>query len=165
MTALDLDFQNPEAYTDIPDKNKFIEWVKISCSLDTLNTDDTEKNSYSVSVRIVSEQEAQSLNKQYREKDYATNVLSFPFDPPPIPMESVHLGDLVLCKPVVEKEAQEQHKHLNDHWAHLIIHGTLHLQGYDHISNEQADKMESLEILLLKNLGIDNPYITNAKKN
>jgi len=156
MKALDLDFQNPEAYTDIPDENEFFQWVEMACPLGERQT------SYSVSVRIVAEHEAQSLNKQYREKGYATNVLSFPFDPPPIPMESVHLGDLVLCKQVVAKEAQEQHKHLDDHWAHLIIHGTLHLQGYDHLSCEQADNMENLEISLLKKLGITNPYTYNT---
>ena len=150
MKALDLDFQNPEAYTDIPTKDKFINWIQTACPLEI---------AYTVSIRVVAEQEAQSLNKQYRDKNYATNVLSFPFDPPPIPMETVHLGDLVLCKQVVAKEAQEQHKRLNDHWAHLIIHGTLHLQGYDHISSEQADIMENLEISLLQKLGITNPYL------
>ena len=150
MTALDLDFQNPEAYTDIPAKDQFFDWIQAACPIET---------AYSVSVRIVAKQEAQILNKQYRDKDYATNVLSFPFDPPPIPLETVHLGDLLLCKDVVEEEALEQHKHIDDHWAHLIIHGTLHLQGYDHISSEQAELMESLEISILKKMGMPNPYI------
>lgn len=146
----DLDFQNPENYTDIPSEIQMTNWIENSAFPET---------DYSISVRVVAKKEGQTLNQQFRDKDYATNVLSFPFDPPPIPMTIIHLGDLVLCKPIIEKEALEQHKLVNDHWAHMIIHGTLHLQGYDHNSSQQATIMEGLEISLLKELGISNPYI------
>ena len=110
-----------------------------------------------VSIRIVNEDESQSLNNTYRGKDKPTNVLSFPMDVPEqlnIPM----LGDLVICAPVVEREARQQHKTSTEHWAHMVIHGMLHLQGYDHVSDEQAAEMESLEIKLLQQLGFANPY-------
>ncbi len=149
-SLLDLDYQNPEDYDDIPDESTLTRWIEKAYQLD---------KAYTVSIRIVASEEAEALNKQYRNKDYATNILSFPFDPPPIPMEIVHLGDLVLCKEVVEKEALEQHKAIGDHWAHMIIHGILHLQGYDHISETDANEMESLEISLLEDLGVTNPYL------
>ncbi len=148
---LDLDYQNPENYDGIPDESTLTRWIEKACQLN---------KPYTVSIRIIGNEEAKALNKQYRNKDYATNVLSFPFDPPPIPMEVLHLGDLVLCKQVVEKEAQEQHKTIDDHWAHMIIHGILHLQGYDHLSETEAEEMESLEISLLKDLEMTNPYLT-----
>ena len=110
-----------------------------------------------VSIRIVDEAESQALNRDYRGKDRPTNVLSFPMELPEefnMPM----LGDLVICAPVVEREAREQHKSLREHWAHMVIHGMLHLQGYDHINDEQASEMESLEISLLHQLGFANPY-------
>ncbi len=146
---LDLDYQNPEGYDDIPDEESLTRWLQTACLTDI---------AYSISVRVVAEQEAKALNNHYRNKDYATNVLSFEFDPPPIPMERLHLGDLILCKQVIEKEAKEQGKKVNDHWAHLIIHGALHLQGYDHLTDAQAEEMENLEINYLNQLGIDNPY-------
>jgi len=149
MIGLELDYQNPQHFSEIPDKDQITRWLQIACSMDI---------PYSVSVRIVAKEEAQQLNKQYRNKDYATNVLSFTFDPPPIPMDVTHLGDLILCKQVVEKEAKQQNKATHDHWAHLIIHGALHLQGYDHLTDAQADNMEQLEISLLNKLGMTNPY-------
>ena len=152
-TGLDFDYQNPEKYSDIPKKEDVIHWIALACPRET---------PYSVSVRVVAEPEARSLNLQYRNKDYPTNVLTFPFEPPPIPMETLHLGDLVVCKQVIEKESQLQNKATPHHWAHMIIHGILHLQGYDHISKTQAKQMESLEISLLKELGIKNPYAYNG---
>ncbi len=107
-----------------------------------------------LAVRIVGEEEARSLNLQYRHKDYATNVLTFDYARAPTVM-----ADLVLCGPVVEREAQEQGKSLQAHYAHLLVHGTLHAQGWDHESNERAAlEMEALEILLLGALGFENPY-------
>ena len=108
-------------------------------------------------MRFVDNQESQQLNKAYRGKDKATNVLSFPFQNPPgitLPL----LGDLVICKPVVEKEAIEQGKTLTAHWAHMLIHGTLHLLGFDHIIEEEAVEMENLESKLLIELGFAAPY-------
>lgn len=114
-----------------------------------------------VSLRITGADEIQALNNQYRGKDYATNVLSFPADLPP-ELKLPHLGDLVICADVVEREAREQHKPLDHHWAHMVIHGTLHLLGYDHIDDADADIMEALEIDILQALNIADPYSERA---
>jgi probable rRNA maturation factor len=107
-----------------------------------------------MSVRIVGEDEGRALNAQYRHKDYATNVLTFDYAQEPTVM-----ADLVLCAPVVEREAREQGKTLQAHYAHLLVHGTLHAQGYDHETNDRdALEMETLEVLLLAALGFANPY-------
>lgn len=110
-----------------------------------------------LSIRLVDEQESAELNHQYRGKDGPTNVLSFPFEAP-IELEPKLLGDLVICVPVVENEAQAQDKAVNDHWAHMVVHGCLHLLGYDHIEDEEAEQMEALEIRILNTLNIINPY-------
>ncbi len=107
-----------------------------------------------VTVRIVGEDEGRALNRQYRRKDYATNVLTFDYA-----REPVVTADLVLCGPVVEREAKAQGKSLEAHYAHLLVHGTLHAQGYDHETNQRdALEMEALEVLLLQALGYANPY-------
>jgi probable rRNA maturation factor len=107
-----------------------------------------------LTVRIVGADEGRSLNLAYRGKDYATNVLTFDYARAPLVM-----ADLVLCAPVVEREAREQGKSLQAHYAHLLVHGTLHAQGYDHETSERdALEMEALEILLLGMLGLPNPY-------
>lgn len=107
-----------------------------------------------LSVRIVGEDEGRALNKQYRGKDYATNVLTFDYT-----QEPVVAADLVLCGPVVEREAREQGKTLEEHYAHLLVHGTLHAQGFDHETNESdASEMEAVEVLLMGALGYANPY-------
>jgi len=108
-------------------------------------------------VRIVDESESAELNEQYRHKQGPTNILSFPVEIP----EGIDLnllGDLVICAPVLAKEAQQQNKLLAHHWAHIIMHGVLHLLGYDHLDDEQAEEMESKEIALLQQLNIPNPY-------
>ena len=110
-----------------------------------------------LTIRLVDEQESQALNRDYRGKDAPTNVLSFPADLPP-ELELPLLGDLVICRQVVEREAHEQGKAVSDHWAHMVIHGTLHLLGFDHIDDDEAEEMESLETALLKQLNINNPY-------
>ncbi len=117
----------------------------------------TQKDDPELTIRIVESQESQELNHQYRGKNKPTNVLSFPFEVPE-GIEINLLGDLVICSDVVNKEAIEQNKNIYDHWAHLVIHGCLHLLGYDHIEENDAVEMESLEIKLLSTLGIDNPY-------
>lgn len=110
-----------------------------------------------IAIRIVDVAEGQALNRQYRGKDYATNVLSFPAELPPgvnLPL----IGDLAICAPVVAREAAEQGKRPRDHWAHLTIHGTLHLLGYDHLEDAEATTMEALETRILAGLGIADPY-------
>jgi probable rRNA maturation factor len=110
-----------------------------------------------LAIRIVGTREGRRLNRDYREKDYATNVLSFPIDLPPgvsLPL----IGDLAICAPVVAREAAEQGKPSNHHWAHMTVHGVLHLLGYDHIEDAEAEAMEALEARILTKLGISDPY-------
>ncbi|PPV06346.1 metalloprotease [Xanthomonas bromi] len=114
-----------------------------------------------LAVRVVDEKEGCSLNHHYRGKDYATNVLSFPAELPeglPEGIKMPLLGDLVICAPVVAREAAEQGKSLAAHYAHLTVHGTLHLLGWDHEDDKEADAMEQLEREILADLGIDDPY-------
>lgn len=114
-----------------------------------------------LSIRIVGEEEGRSLNRHYRGKDYATNVLSFPAELPEGLPEGVRLpllGDLVICAPVVAREAAEQGKRVNDHYAHLTVHGTLHLLGWDHEDEADAEAMEALERGILAALGVADPY-------
>lgn len=136
-----------------PQESQFQHWVETA--LAGRASDDAE-----LTIRIVSKQESQSLNHQYRGKDKPTNVLSFPFEVPEgltLPL----LGDLVICADVVSAEAAEQAKPLHAHWAHMVVHGCLHLLGYDHIDDAEAEEMESLEICILNTLGIDDPYAVN----
>lgn len=112
-------------------------------------------------IRLVSEAESQALNRDYRGKDKPTNVLSFPADLPPellAELDEVPLGDLAICAEVVAREAVEQGKPLQAHWAHMTVHGVLHLLGHDHIEEADAARMEPLEIAVLAELGCDNPY-------
>lgn len=111
-----------------------------------------------VTIRIVDEAESQQLNFDYREKDKPTNVLSFPFQCPP-GIELPLLGDLVICAQVVAREAAEQGKTLQAHWAHMVVHGSLHLLGFDHINEDDAEEMEAEEIQILHDLGFSNPYL------
>jgi probable rRNA maturation factor len=110
-----------------------------------------------LTIRIVDETESAQLNETYRHKNGATNILSFPFEVPD-GIELNLLGDLVICAPVLEREAAEQNKPLYNHWAHIVIHGTLHLLGYDHIDDADAEEMENTEIAFLQTLSIPNPY-------
>jgi probable rRNA maturation factor len=107
-----------------------------------------------ITLRIVSPDEGRALNRDWRGKDYATNVLSFPFEEPG------YLGDIVICAAVVAREAQEQGKQPRAHWAHLVVHGVLHLMGHDHEADDEAGKMEALERKLLLRLGFPDPYTT-----
>ncbi|OMG63115.1 rRNA maturation RNase YbeY [Stutzerimonas balearica] len=111
-----------------------------------------------LTIRVVDEAEGRELNRTWRHKDYATNVLSFPADVPDGILDIPLLGDLVICAPVVEREAAEQGKPSQAHWAHLVIHGCLHLLGYDHIEDDEAEEMEALERELLAELGHPDPY-------
>ena len=111
-----------------------------------------------VTIRIVDIEESQQLNHEYRGKDKPTNVLSFPFEVPP-GIEMDLLGDLIICRQVVELEAKEQDKNATAHWAHMVVHGCLHLLGYDHIEDQEAEEMESLETEIMKSMGYSDPYI------
>ena len=115
-----------------------------------------------VTIRLVDEAESHELNNTYRGKDRPTNVLSFPFEAPP-GIELPLLGDLVICRQVVEKEAKEQDKALEAHWAHMVVHGSLHLLGYDHIEDDEAEEMESLETEIMLALGYPDPYISEKE--
>ena len=150
---LSLDVQIATESPHLPALSDIEYWVALAIGQHAENAD--------VCIRIVDESEITELNFNYRAKKSPTNVLSFPADIPDyvdIPM----LGDLVICAPVVEKEAIEQGKPSQSHWAHMTIHGTLHLLGYDHISDSEAKIMENLEIELLDKLNIPNPYITGS---
>ncbi|MDW6092316.1 rRNA maturation RNase YbeY [Vibrio rhizosphaerae] len=115
-----------------------------------------------VTIRIVDQAESQQLNCQYRGKDKPTNVLSFPFESPPEVTLDL-LGDLVICRQVVEQESNEQHKPLPAHWAHMVVHGSLHLLGYDHIDDDEAVEMESLETEIMLKLGYQDPYLAEKQ--
>ncbi|KNH08574.1 metal-dependent hydrolase [Candidatus Burkholderia brachyanthoides] len=107
-------------------------------------------------VRFVDEEEGRTLNRTYRQKDYATNVLTFAYAESEDDLVS---GDLILCCPVIEREANEQGKPLEAHYAHLIVHGTLHAQGYDHEVESEAQEMESIETDIMQSLGFSDPYV------
>ncbi|MAB24001.1 rRNA maturation RNase YbeY [Pseudomonas neustonica] len=147
--SIELDIQRASEAPEQPDDDSFLRWVGLALGAGT----DRE-----LTIRLVDEDEGRSLNHTYRGKDYATNVLSFPADLPP-ELDLPLLGDLVVCAPVVAREATEQGKPLNAHWAHMVIHGCLHLLGYDHIDDTEADEMETLERELLAQLSIADPYL------
>lgn len=115
-----------------------------------------------VTIRIVDEAESHHLNLTYRGKDKPTNVLSFPFEAPP-EIELPLLGDLIICRQVVEQEAIEQQKSTEEHWAHMVVHGCLHLLGYDHIEDDEAEEMEGLETEILAELGYEDPYLAEKE--
>ena len=146
---LELDIQRA---TDAaaPDDAAFRRWCELALRQRSADSEMT--------IRLVDEAEGRELNHTYRHKDYATNVLSFPADVPDDLLDIPLLGDLVICVAVVEREAAEQGKSLEAHWAHLVIHGCLHLLGYDHIEDEEAEEMEALERTLLAELGHPDPY-------
>ncbi len=137
---------------DIPDAKMVQHWAEKACLCD---------DQVVTSVQIVSKDEMRELNNTWRGKDKPTNVLSFPMQSPDV-IDLKILGDLALCADVINQEARQQHKPAQAHWAHMVVHGMLHLQGYDHIDDHQADEMEALEIRILDQLGFDNPYLENV---
>ncbi|MCV6625850.1 MAG: rRNA maturation RNase YbeY [Cellvibrionaceae bacterium] len=147
---LQLDLDNASASEAVPSQAQFEAWLQAALK--------DHRAEAEVSIRLVDSAESQALNLQYRGKDKPTNVLSFPADLPPelaLPL----LGDLVICVPVMLAEAAEQGKTELAHWAHLCIHGCLHLLGYDHIEETEAEAMEALETELLAQLGYPDPYL------
>jgi len=155
---IELQLQIASQSTQIPDESVMQTW---------LNQIEHSAEDAAVGIRIVDAEESAELNSQYRDKQGATNVLSFPFETPNLPdgfdegeeLLENFLGDLVICAPIVEAEAVAQDKALQAHWAHMIVHGVLHLQGYDHIEQADADKMEAIERTILASLGFSDPYI------
>lgn len=158
---LHLEIQNSIESNSIPKEQDIILWVEKALELSNSKIIDPE-----LTIRIVSLDESQQLNSDYRGKNKPTNVLSFPFEiPEGLPaevlesenMESI-LGDLAICEAIVIQEAKEQNKQINHHWAHMVIHGVLHLLGFDHIDDSDAEEMELLETLILKEFLIASPY-------
>lgn len=134
----------------IPDQKYFIQWINIISQYVEINTN-------IITIRIVSSEEIQQLNQQFRDQNKPTNVLSFPANLPDI-VEDDYLGDIIICADVVEQEAVRDNKPIQAHWAHMLVHGALHLSGYDHIKETQAQAMEALEATIMQKIGFDNPY-------
>lgn len=146
---LELDLQVASEH-NAPGEAQFRQWCELALRQRSADSE--------LTIRLVDEPEGRELNRTWRQKDYATNVLSFPADVPDELLDIPLLGDLVICVPVMEREAAEQGKSLQAHWAHLVIHGCLHLLGYDHMEEEEAQEMETLERTLLAELGHPDPY-------
>ena len=140
-----------EQETGLPTAEQIEQWATAAVQ--------PQSDEMEMTVRIVDEAESHALNLNYRGKDRPTNVLSFPFECPD-EVELPLLGDLVICRQVVEREAQEQDKPLMAHWAHMVVHGSLHLLGYDHIEDDEAEEMESLETQIMTELGFADPYLS-----
>ncbi len=138
------------ARTPAPDVVAIRRWVRAALK-------GVRRGQIAVGVRVVGSAESRQLNRTYRHKDRPTNVLSFPFEAPAGAKSDV-LGDLVICAPVVRREAREQGRDTEAHWAHMVVHGILHLRGYDHQNNKEAAAMERLEGRILRVLGFANPY-------
>ena len=152
-----LDFQLAIEADALPRLGLLELWIKTTLEAVAEQSGQTLNDTYELTLRAVDKPEIQQLNLNYRHQDKPTNVLSFPFEAPPqVPLPL--LGDLIVCHPVVVEEALQQHKPLEAHWAHMVVHGTLHLLGYDHIDDRQAEKMEAREIKTLQQLGYANPY-------
>jgi len=148
-----IDLQNPSEIAGLPADESFRRWVEAALREDYGELEQT--------IRVVDRGESRELNARYRGKDRATNVLSFPAELPEIvraALDRPPLGDLAICAPLVAAEAEAQAKPVRHHWAHLVVHGVLHLLGHDHEEPAQAAVMESLEIRLLDSLGIADPY-------
>ncbi|MBS1213154.1 MAG: metal-dependent hydrolase [Proteobacteria bacterium] len=148
---IEVELQNVSDSAAVPDQQTLQLWARSA----------TQRDRAEIVIRVVDEAESADLNEHYRHKVGPTNVLSFPFEAPP-GVETPILGDLVICAPVVEREAREQEKALAAHWAHMVVHGVLHLQGYDHVEENEALIMEAEEIAILRRLGFTNPYEEEA---
>lgn len=151
---------NSALIADLPGEAEFRRWAEAALASASIGAGPASK-SVTLDIRIVSEAESQALNRDYRGKDKPTNVLSFPAELPPeliAELDEVPIGDLAICAEVVAREALEQDKALLAHWAHMTVHGVLHLLGHDHIEEADAARMELLEVAILAELGWDNPY-------
>lgn len=160
MTTPIIDLQIASENSEgLPTLEQFTYWVETALSFEAQTEDFPETE---MTIRIVDEEESQTLNREYRGKDYPTNVLSFPFEVPE-GIELPLLGDLIICRQVMEREAKEQQISLVSHWAHLAVHGTLHLLGYDHIEEAEAEEMEGLESQIMQKLGFEDPYLSEKE--
>jgi probable rRNA maturation factor len=146
--AIELDLQVAGTFSGLPEPGQFRAWLEAALG---------QVENQELTLRVVDCEESRQLNRQFRGKDAPTNVLSFPADVP-AEIDLPLLGDIVICAPLVEKEALDQGKSLVAHWAHLTLHGVLHLLGYDHQHEVEAEEMEAIEIRLLESLGFPNPY-------
>jgi len=146
--AIKVDLQNDAALASVPRKQQFQKWVAAALQESHSELEQT--------IRIVDETESRDLNSRFRDKDNATNVLAFPSDSDLLDYDC--LGDLVICAPILVAEATTQGKPVEAHWAHLVVHGMLHLQGFDHNKDDETAQMEALEIKILIILGYTNPY-------
>lgn len=148
---LDLSVQYASSSaSDLPAQPQLLQWAQAALAMNDKNRE--------MVIRVVDVAEIHDLNLRYRGKDKATNVLSFQSETLP-DLDDAHLGDLVICASVVASEALQQGKTVQAHWAHLVIHGVLHLRGFDHQTDQQADEMEKIEIQILERMGIANPYL------
>lgn len=145
MNKIEIDIQVATKQKDIPSKKQLKTWSKAALQQDQAQ----------IGIRIVDEKESASLNENYRHKKGPTNVLSFPLNSP---YSEGLVGDIVICAPVVSQEADTLKKTLQEHWAHLVVHGMLHLQGYDHTVETDAKVMEEEEARILATLGFSHPY-------
>src|SRR5688572_8425759 len=145
-----LDLQIDSACKDLPERKEITRWAR--AVLKENGAPDTH-----LCIRIVDEAESQQLNETYRKKTGPTNVLAFPSEIP-AGLQSSALGDIIICAPVVAREAAAQHKPLQAHWAHMIVHGIMHLRGYTHDTDATAHVMENMEIKVMQSLGFENPY-------
>lgn len=153
--TLQLDVQRPWPGDGIPDDGNLLYWAEVAL--------DGERSSVELLIRIVGEDESSELNRRFRGVNRPTNVLAFPLDPP-TGVANRHLGDLVICAPVVQREARMQGKFAQAHWAHMVVHGVSHLLGYDHGDDVGAQVMEQREIRLMAQMGFADPYndVANA---
>lgn len=142
--SLSLQFADKTHREHLP-RHKVARWIRAALAVDGIDGE--------ITVRIVGEEEGRALNRDFRQKDYATNVLTFDYT-----QEPVVTADLVICAPVIEREAKEQGKTLVAHYAHMLVHGTLHAQGFDHLEDDEAVAMEAQERAILASLGLDDPY-------
>ena len=152
MNYIDMQVATTAAY---PEAQQFQQWVDVVLAA---SQEDSE-----ITIRLVDDAESAALNQQYRHKNGPTNIMSFPFEAPD-GVEMDLLGDLVICAPLIALEAQQQHKLAEHHWAHITVHGVLHLLGYDHVEDQDAEEMEALEIKILSQLNIANPYMEDSKQ-
>lgn len=148
---ININLNNSSSSDQIPSQQQFNQWCQLALHDKNINGD--------INIQLMDATEIQQLNKKFRQKDKPTNVLSFPHEPfQGIETEINIIGDIAICPSIIQQEAKIQQKSIDAHWAHMCIHAVLHLLGYDHQTDDQADTMETIEINLLQQLGYNNPY-------